>query len=450
MKQISGFKQATMSSITKLLGTIALGGTMATQLMACSPAMLSNSSAASSLELDQQTYTFNRSLKPRSVEAKAESEKMALLAEKLIRSNTIHVANKVAFQALELNQWNTRAQFVLKMTAPIIELKGIYRRVLPIVSVRPAKYREYKNFLSQIQRENASIPDLTKFLLDGQPDLHRESEAQDVVEKYVERIDELRDWLKENRKQDFTLNYYIPQGAEVPACTAQEKASGVWEVSNCTRNVKHVVAKLNMADFEALRQAFAGIQVYSALATAYSVDGIFKAGGSIPDEGGTAKMKYESVSAIKGVGQLRNTKFYVLAPKVMGDFVIGYKVAKKLHTELCPKGTDENDSRAGMLFHRGICAEQLEDGDRVVALLDALARGKMTTTAMHITNAKMDVTLDSKTFLRNPPKDIRDLGPVSFDSCGGVKALGDGTAAGLFAKAELNVILSHESNESCQ
>lgn len=451
MKQVTGnAKKSVTKSVTKLLGTIALGGTIASQLIACSPAVMSNTSAASSLEFDQQTYTFNRSLKRGTPEAKIESEKMALLAEKLIRSNTIHIANKVAFQALELNQWNTRAQFVQKMTAPVIELKGIYRRVLPIASVRPKKYREYKNFLNQIQHENVGMPDLTKFLLDGQPDLHRESEAQDVVEKYVERIDELRDWLKENRKQDFTLNYYIPQGAEVPACTAKEKASGVWEVSNCTRNVQKVTAKLNMADFEALRQAFAGIQVYSAMATAYSVDGIFKSGGSIPDEGATAKMKYESVSAIKGVGQLRNTKFYVLAPKVMSDFVVGYKVAKKLHKELCPNGTDENESRPGMLFHRGICAEQLEDGDRVVALLDALAKGKITTTAMQITNAKMDVTLDSKTFLRNPPKDLRDLGPVGFDSCGNVKSLGDGTAAGLFAKAELNPILAHESNEACQ
>ncbi len=147
MKQVTGKAKKT---VTKLLGTIALGGTIASQLIACSPAVMSNTSAASSLEFDQQTYTFDRSLKRGSAAAMEESEKMALLAEKLIRSNTIHIANKVASQALELNYFNTRAQFVQKMTAPVIELKGIYRRVLPIVSVRPKKYREYKN--SQIRK----------------------------------------------------------------------------------------------------------------------------------------------------------------------------------------------------------------------------------------------------------------------------------------------------------
>lgn len=437
--------------VTKLLGTIALGGTLASQLMACSPQMIANSSFASSHELDRETHTFNRALKPGTQAAKDESEKMAKLAEKLVRANTIQVAHRVAFQALELNQWNTRAQFVLKMTAPIMELKGIYTRVLPIVSVHPKKYREYKNYLKQIREWSVETPDFVGFLMDGQPDLHRESEVQDVVENYVERTDELRDWLKENRKQDFAYTYYIPGAVQVPACTATEKATGVWQLDNCNRGVISKTVKLNMADFEAIRQIAAGIQVYAAMATAYSVDGIMKAGGGLPAEGDTQKAKYESFSAIKGLGQLRNTKFFVLAPKVMSDFVVGYRVAKKLNSELCPAGDEQSDSRKGMLFHRGVCSDKLENGDRLIATLDLLARGKIAPMTFEVANgAKTDVEMDLKTFIRQPPKDLRDLGPAKFNKCGQVEALADGTVAGLFSKGELNEILAHESQANCQ
>lgn len=437
--------------LTKLFGTIALGGTLASQLMACSPQTIANSSFASSLEFDRETHTFNRALKPGTQAAKDESEKMAKLAEKLVRSNTLHVAHKVAFQALELNQWNTRAQFVLKMTAPIMELKGIYTRVLPIVSVRPEKRREYKNYLKQIREWSPETPDLIGFLLDGQPDLHRESEVQDVVEKYVERTDELRDWLKENRKQDFNYTYYIPGENQVPPCTAIEVASGVWQLDNCNRDVKSKTVKLNMADFESMRQIAAGVQVYAAMATAYSVDGIMKASASLPPEDATQKAKYDSFGAIKGLGQLRNTKFFVLAPKVMSDFVIGYRVAKRLHAEICPAGEERNESRKGMMFHRGICADKLENGERLIATLDLLARGKIAPVTFEVADGeKIDVAMDTKTFIRQPPKDLRDLGPAKFNKCEQVEALADGTVAGLFSKGELNDILAHESKANCQ
>jgi hypothetical protein len=436
--------------LTKLFGTIALGGTLASQLMACSPQTIATSSFASSLELDRETHAFNRAFKPGTQAAKDESEKMAKLAEKLVRSNTMHIAHKVAFQALELHQSNTRAQFILKMTAPLMELKGIYSRVLPIVSVRPEKRREYKNYLKQIREWNAGNPDLVNFLIEGQPDLHRESQVQDVIEKYVERTDELRDWLKENRKQDFSYTYYIPGEIELPACIATEKASGVWQLDNCNRGVTAKTVKLNMADFESIRQIAAGVQVYAAMATAYSVDGIMKASAALPSTDASEQTKYESFSKIKGLGQLRNTKFFVLAPKVVSDFVIGYRVAKKLHTELCPAGGFQDNSRPGMLFHGGICTDRTENGERLIATLDLLARGKIAPVSFQVADgAKIDVAMDTKTFIRQPPKDLRDLGPAKFNKCEQVEALADGTFAGLFSKGELNDILAHESKSNC-
>src|SRR5690606_9953516 len=106
-------------------------------------------------------------------------------------------------------------------------------------------YKKYTKHLSDIQKANFQ-PDMTRFLLNGQPDLKSEREVQDVLEKVVERTDELRDWLKENRKTDFTLHTYESNGTST--CSARELRGGVWELKGCRTGVTKRTSKLNIAD----------------------------------------------------------------------------------------------------------------------------------------------------------------------------------------------------------
>lgn len=440
--QIAGMKK----SATKLLGTIALGGTVAANLMACSPSVMSNSSfASSSAGRDVQIYAFDEATSDRKVKA----EKMALVAESLVRDNTTHQAHLLAFRALEQDQFNIRAQFVLKVTAPVMELKGIYKRILPVVSVQPKEYRNYTKFLSEIQKYSANqSADITKFLLDGKPDLHSEREVQDVLEKVVERTDELRDWLKENRKTAFTMN--IPSISDsAPMCSAREVSAGKWELVNCKTGVVTTKAKMNIADFEALRLSVAGIQTYLAILTAYSADGAMKNLRSVRGASDTAQAKFESLSKIKGLGELRNTKFQVLLPKVMTDFAVGLKIAKKMHKTLCPAGEAKDQSRKGMLFHAGLCVDTTSYTEKLISTVELMGRGQLTKVAIIAQTKSVDATIDAKAFFQSPPKDLRDLAPT-FDRCGDLASLGDGRINGLFVNGEINTVIRNSSAESCK
>lgn len=448
MKNVENSKADTKSPVTKLLGTIAIGGTLAASLMACSPSTMSNTSSASSLEFDQVTYTFGEGLSASKEDQAKIAEEMALVAEKLIRTNTIAQANKLAFRALEHNQYNIRAQFVLKATSPMMELKGIYRRILPIVSVRPDKYREYQSFLKQIGKDQVN-PETTDFLLDGKPDLHTEGQVQDVLEKFIERTDELRDWLKENRTVAHTVNFYQEQKLVVPACTATEDSKDVWTLRNCNRDVKKVTAQMNIADFAMARQIVAGLQVYLAIGTTYSLDGVFKAGANLPEEWESVQKKHAALSQIKGVGQLRNTKLFAMLPQATVDLVTGMKYAQKMHTQLCAKGSEVAANRPGMLFDRGICVETSKRMDRMLSLLNLAARGQLINVDVYVGNGQdVRMTLDAKAFLKNPIKDLAKV-PVTFGACGLPTSIGDGSANGLFPNADLNVTLQKTSANEC-
>lgn len=438
--QILGMKK----SATKLLGTIAIGGTFAANLMACSPSVMSNTSLASSKGAgDVQTYNFDAATSDRKVKA----EQMALLAESLVRDNTMHQAWQIAFRALEQDQHNTRAQFVLKTTAPIMELKGIYKRVLPVVSVQPKEYRNYTKFLTDIQKQSWS-PDMTKFLLDGQPDLHSEREVQDVLEKVVERTDELRDWLKENRKTDFTI-HTVEVKDNAPVCKAREVSANVWETSGCNSGIVKRTAKMNIADFEAVRLSVAGIQTYLAIATAYSADGAMKNLRLLPKGDETVQTKFENLSKIKGLGELRNTKFQVLLPKVMTDFAVGLKIAKKMHKTLCPKGAPADNSRKGMLIHNGICVDSTHYTDKFIATVELMGRGQLAKVSIGTKETTTDSTIDGKGFFQTPPQDLRSLAPT-FDKCGDLASLGDGKVNGVFVNGELNTVIRNGSIENCK
>lgn len=431
------------NAISKLLGTIAIGGTIAANLMACSPqAAISNSSFASQGQNDVQVIDFDAATSDRKVKA----EQMALVAESLVRDNTMHQAWQLAFRALEQDQFNKRAQFVLKTTAPLMEFKGIYKRILPVVSVQPINYKKYTKYLSDLQKANYQ-PDMTRFFMNGEPDLHSERQVQDVLEKVVERMDELRDWLKENRKTDFAITTYEVTGDAT--CSAQELRSNVWKLTNCRTGVVKRKAKMNIADFEAARLAVAGVQTYLAITTAYSFDGAMKNLRLLPKKENTTQEKFENLSKIKGLGELRNTKFQVLLPKVMTDFAVGLKIAKKMHKTLCPKGEVADNSRNGMLFHAGLCAENAGYTDTVIATIEAMGRGQLVKLAMATNEEAVDATFNAKAFFQNPPRDLLSLAP-KFDGCGEVESLGDGTVNGVFVNGELNTILRSASRENCR
>lgn len=426
-----------MKNVTKLLGTIAIGGTIAANLMAFSPR-----AHASTRQADVQVIDFDAATSDRKVKA----EQMAVVAESLVRDNTLHQAWQLAFRALEQDQFNKRAQFVLKTTAPLMELKGIYKRILPVVSVQPINYKKYTKHLSEMQKSGYQ-PDMTRFLMDGPADLKSERQVQDVLEKVVERTDELRDWLKENRKTDFSITTYTVTGEAT--CSAQELRANVWELKNCRSGVIKRKAKMNIADFEAARLAVAGIQTYLAISTAYSMDGAMKNLRLLPKDENTTQQKFENLAKIKGLGELRNTKFQVLLPKTMTDFAVGLKIAKKMHKTLCPKGEAVDNSRKGMLFHAGLCVDQSGYTDKVLATIEAMGRGQLTKVAIGTLHTSTEATIDSKGFFQTPPGDLRSLAP-KFDGCGEVSSLGDGTVNGVFVNGELNTVLRNASRENCR
>lgn len=440
-------KQMVTKSVAKLLGTATVGLSLAGALSACGQSGVSNTSFSSSMERpDVQVVDIN-TISANSASKELAAEEIALVAESLLRANTYIQANALAREALSLNQFNIRAQFVEKLTQPQLELKGIYKRILPIVSTRPEKLKEYTAFVAAVEKavdksdRNYNDPDALKFYLaDGQPQLKSESEFQDVVEKYVERVDELRAWLKTNRKQPLTVNGYTER-AETPICRAKETSPKVWELTNCQTLVEKMTVKMNAADFEMLRQNVAGAQVYIAALTMYSVDGLYKNANKIP----SGERALHALSGIHGFGKLRNNKFAALLPEVVQDAIVGVRLAAKHHKTLCPNGAPADGSRKGMLFHGGICVETTSSVDRVLGIAEQMIQGKVVTTMFNTSNGPVEVTVDYQSFKQNSPQDLRDLGPAGYNACGDLEMLGNGTVGGLFPKGELNAVLREEA-----
>lgn len=440
-------KQMVTKSVAKLFGTATVGLSLAGALSACGQSGVSNTSFASAADRpDVQVVDINE-ISTSSGSKELAAEEIALIAESLLRPNTYIQANALAREALSLNQFNIRAQFVDKITQPQLELKGIYKRILPIVSTRPAKMAEYTEFLtlmeSQISkpdRPNDSSDSMKFYLADGQPQLKSESEFQDVVEKYVERVDELRAWLKTNRNQPLTVNGYTARDG-APNCRAKETSPKVWELTNCQTLVAKTTAKMNIADFEMLRQNVAGAQVYIAMLTMYSVDGLFKNADKIP----SGKEAVRALSRIRGFGKLRNNKFAMLLPEAAQDAIVGVRLAQKHHKTLCPKGAPADGSRKGMLFHSGICVETTSSVERVMGIAEQMIQGNVVTGTFITSNEPVEATVDYQSFKQNPPQDLRELGPAGYNGCGDLEILGNGTAGGLFPKGELNAILREEA-----
>lgn len=444
-------KQMVTKSVAKLLGTATVGLSLAGALSACGQSGVSNTSFASSMERpDVQVIDINQ-ISASSASKETAAEEIALIAESLLRPNTYIQANALAREALSLNQFNIRAQFVDKITQPQLELKGLYKRILPIVSTRPEKLAEYTEFLTSTERmvrdPKLGMKDAdtqTFYFADGQPQLKSESDFQDVVEKYVERVDEVRSWLKTNRKQALTVNMY-KELSDAPICRAKETSLKVWELTGCQTRVEKTSAKMNVADFEMLRQNVAGVQVYIAMLTMYSVDGLFKNADKIPGGKGAV----QALNGISGLGKLRNNKFAALLPEVAQDAIVGVRLAAKHHKTLCPKGSPADGSRKGMLFHSGICAQTTSAVERVMGIAEQMIQGKVVTATFITSNEPVEATVDYQSFKQNPPQDLRELGPVGYNGCGDLEILGNGTAGGLFPKGDLNAIL-REENKNCQ
>lgn len=444
-------KQMVTKSVAKLLGTATVGFSLAGALSACGQSGVSNTSFASSMERpDVQVVDINEIAK-RSASTEQAAEEIALVAESLLRPNTYIQANQVAREALSLNQFNIRAQLIDKLTQPQLELKGLYKRILPIVSARPERLAEYTEFLTSTERMirdpklGMKDADTQKFYFaDGQPQIKSESEFQDVVEKYVERVDELRSWLKTNRKQPLTVNGYT-EYSDAPICRAKETSAKVWEITGCQTRVEKTSAKMNIADFEMLRQNVAGVQVYIAMTTMYSIDGLFKNADKIPNGRGAI----DALSGISGFGKLRNNKFAALLPEVAQDAIIGVRLAAKHHKTLCPKGAPADGSRKGMLFHSGICAQTTSAVERVMGVAEQMIQGKTVTATFLTSNEPVEAVVSYQSFRQNPPQDLRELGPVGYNRCGDLEILGNGTAGGLFPNGDLNAIL-REENKNCR
>ncbi len=444
-------KQMVTKSVAKLFGTATVGLSLAGALSACGQSGVSNTSFASAADRpDVQVVDINE-ISTSSGSKELAAEEIALIAESLLRPNTYIQANALAREALSLNQFNIRAQFVDKITQPQLELKGIFKRILPIVSTRPEKLTEYTEFLKSaelmIKDQKSGVRDVDTqafYLANGQQQLKSESEFQDVVEKYVERIDEVRSWLKTNRKQPLTVNVY-KEYSDAPICRAKETSLKVWELTGCQTRVEKTSVKMNVADFEMLRQSAAGVQVYIAMMTMYSVDGLFKNADKIPS--GPGGVRY--LSGISGFGKLRNNKFAALLPEVAQDAIVGFRFAVKHQKTFCPNGSPADGSRKGMLFHGGICAETNSSVERMLGVVEQMIQGKVVTLTINTSDEPVEAAVDFQSFKQNPPQDLRELGPAGFNRCGDLEILGNGTAGGLFPNGDLNAIL-REENKNCR
>lgn len=396
-----------------------------------------------------------------SLNPEQKAEKLALAAEQLATAQSFMYADEVASQALTVNPGNIRAQLIKRLVAPMMTLKGAMTRIAPIAKRTADSRARYEKALADLDKWPDSA--VKTFLTEGQEDIRNEKEAQDLLGRVEGAFDNLRTWIRDNKKTEIELN--IPgeftQAAIRDAankCVARAIRSGVYEIECDVKRALKI--KLNPADMEALQHLVAGYQIYVGTYNTYDLSGSISVADKYRGQSGQRDRIIADLLKTKEFGTLRagNTLQKITA---MGlDALQGYRYAQGLQAELCPNGQEQAELREGFLFSRGICVDQdskvisqdpsspYQTVGAVLRVVEAALRGSSIDFTFAGRMGTIDTEIKPSAFLNSPIADVRSLMPVRYDSCGKVIGTKDNTLGGVFVRGDANAVLLL-SKDSC-
>lgn len=381
------------------------------------------------------------------------AEELALAAEQLATPSSFMYAYSVSQTALTFDSKNVRARFWAAALAPTMELKGIYTRIEPLVRTNPDHYLDYVRWTTDLKRTTPE-KSVRDFLFGGPSDIQTEREAQEVIARFTVRVDEFRNLMKELKNEVLVLNINDSafqkeglQDAAQKTCTVQQVGPYSYEWTNCDFTRAYQV-RLNQADFEGLQVAAAGIQTYITLLNSRDITGLYSKAALLEKE--SPHRALETLLEDPRFGTLRTDHGLGVIPDSIRDAVLGARYAVKMQDKLCRTGRAQPSNRPGHLFQDGFCITQTPSVPRFLSTVEASLSGSPITFVIQSpNNSSAAVTINPVKFFETPLQDLRSLQPETYNWCGEISGLADGTFGGLFPTGDLNSYLSESATTRC-
>lgn len=293
-------------------------------------------------------------------------------------------------RALSLDPSNTRAQFWNTWMVAASEAQGIVARVKPLFLRQPEGARRYARF--EIGATQGLTESWKRFVLDGPSDIETTREAQDWLDRWALRIEELRSWLKANR--DSSLKLRVPVLAvsrssvttsPVAACEPFRIGPVTFPSASCMGAVPNEFS-LNRADLEVLSLHLAIFETQLRLLNAYRLDPKFAFDVLSPQTRQPRRKFIENLrEALRsGPTPYRSTDHFARVDELVRDSILAVRYLSESRERLCPDDGTSPPERASHLFAFPLCFDEpgRDEASRTIESLESLLAGNLAVLSM--------------------------------------------------------------------
>lgn len=366
--------------------------------------------------------------------------------EQLVSPYTFMLADKVFDMALEKDAANQKAQFYKLFIKRFMALKGIARRIAPIVNQGSnAQKQDYAKWVKEFPESP-----LKAFLLDGPQDIDSYAKVTRVFADYSKALNDFRGYLKKNPSMELTLNLN-PHIFEkeineeyARSCSWKQGPDHSVEVTCDATGIAQ--KKLNSADLIALRQATGGEMLYWSLLTAYDLSTIEQLAKNENLKGQTPPEALAYYKSLPSIAKLNADHTLNLIPELGVDFSAAAKWVKQYQDRVCPKGAGVDNQRRGFLFRDGLCIENATEADKAIAMIDQVFGGVFSQPIKDENEQEIgQIRVNLVGFLKAPPQDLKNVLPEAVEQDGTVIRWSDNTFGGLFPDGDISKIPQKKS-----
>ena len=204
---------------------------------------------------------------------------------------------------------------------------------------------------------------------------------------------------------------------------------------------------------EVIRHMAAGQKISSILTTAYNLKGGVQVAALVEQINPNDHELISDAKTKSDLGKLKSDNELAELVQMGADLVDGFEWIKGLESELCPRGSYQNNQRPGKAFSRGLCANDTSDAQTrsirsVVTTVEKMLAGPAFIDYYRKWDgAKQQVLVAGREFLENPAKDLKSILPDTskadnFDQCGNATQVADTTLGGLLPNQDGNKVLT--------
>lgn len=417
-------------------------------------------SACSDKKVQQvKTVNLNPTTYGKNVSKAELAEEIALAGEQLVDPARFMYADLLFDVALQTDPNNKRAGFYKSFLASFMSMRGLGARVENAIKAHgnESDLAEYQKIVKNFP--NSSVK---TFLLDnsGKSDIEHEADVQAFLDEYRAGQDKFRQFVKNNKDLNLTLNVNIlAAGAMIEDaaehCDAELVSNETIEMAEQCDYLTALQVKLDRADLEALQHAQAGLQIYLTALTAYDLSGLKELANladKIEEEESREISELEIVEFARSqsqLGKLRNENLLKSIITMGVDALNGVKWANKIQNQLCPTGEPIRGERKRNLVRSDICLQDKVEWDGTVVKtveeqIDTAERILQNKTIAHsdtIGWQRYNTLIRPAAPFYTPVKDLLTLAPTEFDECGNALNLGDKTLGGVYPNGDAETFI---------